>query len=245
MNAAPEPSRSVREEFPMADHDAAERSADAVSASGSNAFSTRRIRPGRLAFRFADATDLATLLRRLETQGFWGEIIGPHGTGKSTLLEHLLPLCEAQGRVVERFQFRSDHRQLCINAERRRTWNARTLVVVDGYEQLSWWNRWRLKRWCRQQGTGLLVTAHRSQGLPHLYTTNASEELLRELVDELVRDSHPAWRPSDNEVSAAYEAQRGNLREALLQLYDVFQRRQQADKLPSPDRPDTPDRSSE
>jgi energy-coupling factor transporter ATP-binding protein EcfA2 len=201
---------------------------DAAPDCAVNAFSTRRIRPGQLAYRFADGLPLETLVLRLETHGYWGEIVGPHGSGKSTLLEHLLPLCEDRGKVVDRFQFRTDQRQLSVSDERRRSWNASTLVVVDGYEQLSWWNRWRLKRWCRQAGAGLLVTAHRTMGLPRLHKTSTSLELLRTLVSELVRESPEAWRPSDTEVSEAYRAHGGNLREALLQLYDDYQRRQQA-----------------
>jgi len=199
---------------------------DANGVPAANAFSTRRIRPGQLAYRFADDSRLETLAQRLEDQGGWGEIVGPHGSGKSTLLEDLLPRCEARGRMVDRFQFRSDQRRLAISKERRKSWNAHTLVVVDGYEQLSWWNRWRLKRWCRQRGAGLLVTAHAAQGLPRLHTTTTSVDLLRTLVRELVADSPPAWHPSDNEVSAAFHLHEGNLREALLRLYDVFQQRQ-------------------
>jgi ABC-type phosphonate transport system ATPase subunit len=81
---------------------------DAAPDCAVNAFSTRRIRPGQLAYRFADGLSLETLVLRLETHGYWGEIVGPHGSGKSTLLEHLLPLCEDRGKVVDRFQFRTD-----------------------------------------------------------------------------------------------------------------------------------------
>jgi hypothetical protein len=97
------------------------------------------------------------------------------------------------------------------------------LVVVDGYEQLSWFSRWRLKRQCRKRGSGLLVTSHGAANLPWLYATQPSVETAIQIVARLSQGSELCVRRED--VERLYAARRGDLRDVLFDLYDLYEAR--------------------
>jgi hypothetical protein len=115
--------------------------------------------------------------------------------------------------------------------------------VIDGYEQLAWMWRWRVKAWCRRHASGLVVTAHRDVGLPTLWTTTSDLDTLRRIVDHLLAAARTTpqdapERPipwfSKDDLASALAAAQGNLREALFRLYDVYQQRSLA-AAPIPD----------
>jgi len=195
-----------------------------ASALPSNPFSTRFICPDAASYLFPDGNDAMRLVAKLRETGWWGQVIGPHGSGKSTLLYTLQPLIEMAGRHVELHVLRKPDRRLAIARHARGTWNSQTQVVVDGYEQLGWFNRARLKRHCRSRGAGLLVTAHDPIGLPDLWRTEPSLELAQTLVARLLAPQCMRWITAED-VSCAYATHGGNLREMLLSLYDVFEHR--------------------
>ncbi len=96
------------------------------------------------------------------------------------------------------------------------------MIVVDGYEQLGLWHRWRLARRCRREGWGLLVTAHRAIGLPTVFETSTTPELAREIIDRLA----PGQALIDQaQIAARFRAAAGNLRELLFDCYDLYRRR--------------------
>lgn len=161
------------------------------------------------------------MIERLRTGGWWGQIVGPHGSGKSTLLVALIPELERAGRqplLVTLHQ--GEHRMPRLEA----ALTAATQVVVDGYEQLSWWAKRWLQLRCRVAGCGLLITAHADAGLPSIYQTLVDAQLARWVVARLTQDF--PHQVSDSEVAAALARSQGNLREALFTLYDVYQQRQ-------------------
>lgn len=190
----------------------------------SNPFSTRFICPDANSYLFPEDADTAHLVTTLRETGWWGQIVGPHGSGKSTLLHTLVPRMEEAGRRVELYVLHQSDRHLAMARGAQRAWNSQTQVVIDGYEQLDWLRRRRLKRSCRSRGAGLLVTAHDPIGLPHLWRTETSLELAQTLVARLLP---PDYTPciTMEDVSCAFAAHRGNLREMLLSLYDVFEDR--------------------
>jgi len=196
----------------------------------SNPFATRWIRPGAITFQFPVGQSLSGLVTQLVADDWWGQIVGPHGSGKSTLLATLLPACLDAGRRIVRYDLHDRQRRLPDHAPATDAWDASTLVVIDGYEQLSYFARWQLRRACRRRGSGLLITSHRRQGLPVLMETATSERLLRSLVMMLQsrqEASSTGSMVSTAEIDTAFHQQRGNLREALLQLYDLHQQRLQ------------------
>ncbi len=183
-----------------------------------NPFSTHFVQPGAIPYQFATPDGLAALARRLEaTQGF-GEIIGPHGSGKSTLLASLLPaLREWQIRHV---RLNTTHRRFPNAA--LRLLGSGWLLAIDGFEQIGPVQRWRVKRHCRRTGCGLLITAHRSMGLPLLHDTRVTPATAANIIRELL----PAGSEqtlAGFDVSARLRHHRGSLRDVLFELYDRWE----------------------
>jgi hypothetical protein len=190
------------------------------SVAGSNPFASRHIRPGAIGYLFQEGVSAAELVERLKAAGWWGQIVGPHGSGKSTLLVTLVQELESAGRRVRLVSLhQGEHRlpRLEGNLE------TATQVVVDGYEQLSWWSKRKLKARCRRAGSGLLVTAHADMGLPTIFETASSLEVTKEVVARLVEAAD--GRVTEDDVSEAFAASGGNVRETLFALYDIYQGR--------------------
>jgi ABC-type thiamine transport system ATPase subunit len=187
----------------------------------SNPFSTRFIRPGAIEFLFPAGQSTETLVASLREHGWQGQIIGPHGSGKSTLIAALVPALEAAGRKVRvqgpgvRSQEPEELTAAALDAE--------TQVIIDGFEQLGWWSRRKLKLICHSRGAGLLVTTHKDLGLPTLYRMEPSLELTRAVVARLLALEDETITADD--IAQAFAATGGNLRETLFALYDVYQQR--------------------
>ena len=188
-----------------------------------NPFSSRATRPGAIAYRFANGCDLSQLVATLRIHGWWGQIVGPHGSGKSTLLHALLsPLGDA-GRKVRHYTLHSGEKRLPIAGGELKSWDAETQVIIDGFEQLGGWNRSMVKRVCRQQGAGLLVTSHQSAGFPTLFSSAVTPQLAQQLVTDLLPPECQRIAPDD--VARSFERHGGNLREVFFELYDVYETR--------------------
>jgi hypothetical protein len=69
----------------------------------------------------------------------------------------------------------------------------------------------------------LLVTAHRDVGLPTLYSTQPSLELARAVVARLAPEGDATV--TDDDVAAAFADAKGNVREMLFALFDVYRAR--------------------
>jgi hypothetical protein len=198
----------------------------------SNPFATRFTRPGAIDYLFPPGQSAESLVDRLRSSGWWGEIVGPHGSGKSTLVAALVPALKAAGRNVLRYVITPDggDRPECLAPAGAfafvagLTLDADTQLILDGYERISWWWRRRIQVLCRKRGAGLLVTVHQSVGLPPVLQTDPNEQLAQRIVEKLLP-------PGDNiitraDVSAAFAKHNGDLRETLFALFDVYQARQ-------------------
>src|SRR5690349_19179309 len=95
----------------------------------SNPFSTRWTWPGAVPFLFPVGVTVESLVAKLPASHWRGQIIGPHGTGKSTLLATLLPAIEQAGRSPELIVLRDGQRRLPINLAGRRDLGRATVVV--------------------------------------------------------------------------------------------------------------------
>ncbi len=188
-----------------------------------NPFATRYVRPGAIAFRFAAGEGAEQLIARLRANDWRGQIVGAHGTGKSTLLATLLPALEQAGRRVVRFDLHDGQRRLPAEPGQLRSLRTLDVLLIDGFEQLSAFARFSVKRRSRKQGFGLLVTAHADVGLPWLYSTEVSPELAQQLVSQLVPAADQTIASSD--IIQALADKRGNFREALFRLYDLYEQR--------------------
>ncbi|HZZ27552.1 MAG TPA: hypothetical protein VFE46_06045 [Pirellulales bacterium] len=202
----------------------------------SNPFSTRWVRPGAVPYLFSTGVDAAAVVARLQAAGWRGAIVGPHGSGKSTLLASLIPLIKEQNVAVQLIALHNGQRKLppgALAASHQST--RRRLLVIDGYEQLSWWQRQRLAAACRRHRWGLLITAHAAptdRSLPVLFRTAADLATVQFLIDDVL-PSH-GGQIGHAEVAAAFQAAAGNVRETLFALYDLYEQRRRAPQEGSP-----------
>ncbi len=188
----------------------------------SNPFATRFVRPGGLPWvESNDSSSPDYLVTRFRHQlNYRAAIVGPHGTGKSTLLEHLVPKLgevhfkkHAASSVAERsdlgnvvwLTLRRGPQLDRLIAGSQVHWREGGLLVLDGFEQLSWLRRrWVLSR-TRAQKVGLLVTCHEPIHLPVLHATSSSVAVLRRIV-ELALTAHSASRCLANVSGTALAA---------------------------------------
>ena len=196
---------------------------EVVSTASENPFRASRIKPGAIPYVFPAGQNVAALVDRLRETGWWGEVVGPHGSGKSTLLETLIPAIHRVGRPTVLVALHDGQRRLPIKLSSDSRLRAPGVLVIDGYEQLGYWSRWIVKRFCRRQGMGLMVTAHASVGLPELYRTEVTSEAAERVIDQLLGGRSAPF--SSQEVSERLAQHGGDLRETLFDLYDIYEQR--------------------
>ena len=179
----------------------------------------RTSRTDALSFRDFSGTDIPDLLRRVRTSGGRGAIIGPMGTGKSTLLRELAAALAQEGRNVVRLQMTRE--TPCLSPDDRLLLRRLTMnhtVCIDGADLLPRRVWWFTRHACRR-ASFLLVTSHARPMLPVLYRTNPTPALLLELTRELLAGAPPLTEPEGRDL---FNTSQGNIREALRALYDRF-----------------------
>lgn len=160
------------------------------------------------------------LLARLHQLDYRAAIVGLDGTGKTTLLEDLAP---------HLLQLGFDPRSAFINGnvgrlercDARRLFHAltpQTILLIDGADHLGAVAWWRV-RWHARRAGGLVITSHFEGLLPTLLITDTSPALLEDLVRRLIGDE-PLLAGTD--LRALFRKHRGNVREALRELYDRY-----------------------
>jgi energy-coupling factor transporter ATP-binding protein EcfA2 len=189
-----------------------------------NPFSTRFTRPGQLVYRFPRDRDVSQLCDQLQRQCWWGAIVGRHGSGKTTLLHSLQSELEHRGRQVYRYSLHAGMRRLPALFSAGLGPGAQ--VVIDGYEQLRCWTRYRIERRCRSRQAGLLVTTHRPLGVPELFSTHTSLEILQQLVQQLQQDHEV--QVDSAAIKRCYDRYQGDIRETLFCLYDRYEQQSRA-----------------
>ena len=190
-----------------------------------NPFATRYVASARLVPRDEQGgiLDLASLVARLDALGGSGAIVGPHGTGKSTVLSHLGDSIAAGKRPVGRVRLRS-RRDIPAAVRSVRDASRGGLVCIDSWELLGFASRAVVRGLARARGVGLLVTSHGPAGLPTLVSCRGTRALLGALVGEL--PDHDQWFGTTivaADLEAAIEAANGDVRQALDRLYDRFE----------------------
>jgi hypothetical protein len=164
-----------------------------------------------------------SLLPRLEALRYRAAIVGPHGSGKTTLLEDLEHLLTQRGFRIIHVRLDTDDPRLPREwrlpklATGHRRLAADDIVCLDGAEQLgpaAWmWFRWRARR-----AGGLIITTHRCGRMATLVACATNPRLLERIIRRLSPDELAA-APS---AAALFTRHRGNLRDALRELYDVY-----------------------
>jgi energy-coupling factor transporter ATP-binding protein EcfA2 len=194
-----------------------------VKAESTNPFSTKFVRPGALCYQRPDGGSVEQLVRDFDQRCLgWASIIGPHGTGKSTLISHLKTLFETL-RPVYAYRLSMQERSSMAMKRDRNQWKAGVLVIVDGYEQMSTWSAWRLLCWVRRRQAGLLITGHQPiRGFNILWETSIDEEIARQLRNQLLGSRLDLLVREDLEL--AWQRARlknpTDIRETLFAMYD-------------------------
>jgi hypothetical protein len=178
-----------------------------------NPFTVQKVQ--RIRYRLADQT-WEELLARLAALRYRAAIVGPHGRGKTTLLEDLTPRLEALGFRIRSVMLHTGDRRLSREQRRILFENLapHDLLFLDGAEQLSR-AAWLALRWRSRAACGLVVTSHRPGLLPTLLDCTTSPELLAGIVSDLL------GREMDGSEEL-FVRHGGNLREALREMYDVW-----------------------
>lgn len=187
-----------------------------------NPFATRFTRPGMLPSLGprGEPIDAVGMLQRIEP-GRVVAIVGPHGHGKSTLLAALIAAAGCAGSATTAVRIRS----------LRDSWRPVAAVLTtpsDGFVACDGWERAlpgtdlvvRLLAAARR--LRVVVTAHGHRGLPVLARCYTSADLLDQLVSRL--PDHGGLI-DNSDIDDAYRRHAGDLREALYDLYDRFERR--------------------
>lgn len=192
----------------------------------SNPFATCWTSPQVMKYIAADDATPCDLVERLCGCEWQGQITGPHGVGKSTLLTAMRPHAEAAGRAWRQvnlysYSARIRWRDLPIAPEE--------LLVVDGFEQLGrftrGWVRWR----CAAVGAGLLVTTHRAMPLPMLVELRPNLRTAQLVYEQLITDRETNVKIDD--LVDAFNACGGNIRETLFYLYDLHEQRDRTPRV--------------
>lgn len=187
-----------------------------------NPFSTRHVRPGVIDYLFPPGHGIDQLVQTLADRGWTGQIVGPHGSGKSTLLASLRPALHAEGRQTHLVVLHDGQRRMPAESwPPAKPLSENTVVLVDGYEQLSRFSRAGLKRSCRGASCGLVVTCHESVGLAELFRTSSDADRVGRVVRQLLRGHSMAV--DDDELRQMRAEYGHNVRELLFALYDRFE----------------------
>ena len=177
-----------------------------------NPLATHRVLAIR--YRPLDAS-WSELLDRLDRMNYRAAIAGPKGSGKTTLIEDLIPHLVARGLAPRLIRLSEESRVV----DESLLWDltACDIVLLDGAEQLNALS-WLHFRWLTRRAGGLIITVHRPSRLPTLLRTTTTPQLLQQITNELLGGN----TPPPARIEELYATHRGNLREALRELYDDF-----------------------
>lgn len=158
---------------------------------------------------------------RLASLNFRAAIVGPHGVGKTTLLDDLEARLTSIGDRVVRFTLRDEIRSIPDDFLNQCTRDQK--ILLDGAEQLSAM-AWR--RFCRRTRaySGLIITSHRHGFLPAIVECGTTPQLLDQLLNDLLT---PELRAGLGDLPLRlWRNCRGNLHDVFRELYYWFSEKQ-------------------
>jgi GTPase SAR1 family protein len=186
-----------------------------------NPFSSERI--DRVCFR-PQGQSWRQIMVSLARLGFRASIVGPHGSGKTIMLESLVPRLKERGYSIKLLRLSSARPKIpkgwLKSISRNR--DLRNILIVDGADQMGPVSWLFLKHISRRAG-GLIVATHCKGMLPVLLECTTSPHLLNEIVTDLVGEEAAPLRDTNAMLFAKHK---GNLRSALRELYDIYAERE-------------------
>ena len=187
----------------------------------SNPFATCWTAPSAVSYVPLEEASPCELVSRLAAANWWGQIVGPHGAGKTTLLHALEPLVKAKHRSWHALRFHSFRQGSPWRELFRLPLHGNSLLVIDGFEQLSPLLRWSVQLRCWRTGCGLLVTSHQSVGLPMLVEVAPDRQVIHQVFCELVAGTQTTV--TDLDFLNAFNACNGDIRQMFSNLYDLHE----------------------
>lgn len=151
------------------------------------------------------------LMDRLAQLKYRGVIVGPEGSGKTTLLEDLEAHLGTRNLTVKFLRLNEAHRT--IGESFFESIRPSDVICFDGCEQLSD-RAWRSFEKRTRHAAGLIVTTHSPGRLTTVAQCSTNPALLREIIARLVGPDYSV------DVESLFARRRGNIREALRELYD-------------------------
>ena len=177
-----------------------------------NPFSTKFWLPGVFPFQFSESEETVETLLEKSQRFPICQIVGSHGTGKSTLLLELLKRYEESGENVRYLFFNEQQRCVPHDLPPKKD----HLFFIDGIEQLSYWNQGRLLLRSKRS----IVTAHYPIWfIPTLYQTKPQFSVFAKLVRQMRTNL-----PNESTLRDVYDRSGGNFRNAFFELYDQWER---------------------
>lgn len=157
-----------------------------------------------------------TLLSRIRSDCWHSTLVGPHGTGKTTLLEDLAHQLGEVGYALHwarlHLQSTAPERKECLSHLEQL--NAESICLFDGAEVLNTWQWYQVLRRARKNGFGLIATLHRRRRLPILFQTKPDFAMMRQLVHQLSGDER-----LESLAHKAFKQNNGNMREVFRACY--------------------------
>lgn len=202
-----------------------------------NPFSTRFIQPGAISYECFDGRTVIELAERfLKLPSKRGIIIGPHGSGKSTLVASLvlnLPSILPKSQIHS-LRFSTDKSARKSLNKTVREWTPHSIAILDGYEQLKFWDRFRVEWIARARSISILATAHRPvRGYDTIWETFVTDSSSQWVIEQLLLQSGRPCGANELLQSDAWSHSRArhgqNLRESLFDMYDWWQGSQSAE----------------
>lgn len=157
-----------------------------------------------------------SLLARLAAMDYRAAIVGPCGSGKTTLCETLQARLQQRGLQTQ---------CLFVSMDIRMAWqeikpvlnHQFDVILLDGADHLPPWTWQRLKRRVFSSKHGLVVTTHEPGLLPTWHECRPSPAVLERIVTHLAPDRVIPKA----QINDLYDHCQGNIRNALRQLYDL------------------------
>ena len=146
-------------------------------------------------------------------------LLGPKGTGKTTLLEDLEPHIRQRGCQTHwiRLNLESTKQDRRNAIDQLATFGEQDVCLFDGAEVLSWWQWLKLRNAAKTQHFKLIATLHKQRGIPILLNTDANWSLAKQFIEQLAGDHYTI--ELHEQAKRSFDKNQGNMREVFRSCY--------------------------